>query len=347
MADTADALRESIAHGRWGGHLPGERVLAAELNVGRDTVRAALRLLSTSGHVAKASHGRRRSVANHARKPATRELKLAMLSPVKLAELPPQVLLAVDAIREHLAKNGWQFEVVTPGIFHLARPGQRLTEFTRGVRASAWLLYQCHEPVQEWFQISGLPCLIWGSPLPGIELPNLDTDWDAAAFHAGAMLRRNNHRRVLLLSPERMLAGNFAAARGLQRAFEGVTDANILIVRDTGSRDGLVRVLAQAMRAENPPTAVVAMRAKQALTLLTWIAGAGLAVPRDLSFISLTDELWFAEVVPEICRYRTNLRTLTTTLLRKIWELAREGRVARASQLLVPEFIPGDSVARV
>lgn len=346
-SETADVLREGIAHGRWGGHLPGERVLAEQLHVGRDTIRAALRQLATAGHVAKPSHGQRRQVAKRARKTATREPKLAMLSPVKLAELPPQVLLAVDAMREHLAKNGWQFEVLSPGIFHLARPARLLAEFTGGVQASAWLLYQCHEPVQEWFQQSGLPCLIWGSPLPGIELPNLDTDWEAAAFHAGGLLRRNNHRRVMLLAPERMLAGNFAAARGLQRAFDGVAEANITIVRDTGTRDGLARILGQTMRADNRPTAVVAMRAKQALTLLTWIAGSGLSVPRDLSFISLADELWFAEVVPEVMRYRTNLRTLTATLLRRIGELTKEGRVARASQLIVPDHVTGSSVARL
>lgn len=347
MDETAAALRENLSLGRWGGPLPGERVLAAQLQVSRDTIRTALRRLEAEGHVAAADQGCRRRVPPGGRAPTARERTLAMLSPVRLAELPPQALLEVDAIRAHLARNGWRFEVLTPGIFRRARPGRQLAQLVQDAGAAAWLLYQCHEPIQHWFQGAKLPCLIWGSPLPGIELPHLDTDWEAAAFHAGGLLRRNGHRRVALLAPERILAGTHAAARGLQRALASLDGANVTLVREAGGRGGLVRALEGLVRAKERATAVVASRASQAVTLLTWQAGAGLVVPRDLSLVSLADESWFNDLVPEVDRYRTDLRRLTSSLLRKISELTSGGRQMRSAPLLMPEYVPGNSVARL
>ena len=49
VAETARVLREGISSGRWPERLPGERELSAALQVGRNTLRAALAELEREG----------------------------------------------------------------------------------------------------------------------------------------------------------------------------------------------------------------------------------------------------------------------------------------------------------
>jgi DNA-binding LacI/PurR family transcriptional regulator len=341
VADAADALREALRRGDLGAPLPGERVLAARLHVSRDTVRLALRSLQREGWTEPPRPGRRRGMLQRSRRSRRAHgRRLALLSPMRLEEMQPQALLEVDAIRTHLAENGWSLDVATPRLFHLADPSATLQRLVADARADAWVLYQCHEPIQLWFQETRQPALIWGSPLRGVDLPFVDTDWEAAAFHAGGLLRRAGHATVGLIVPQVRLAGTEAAEQGL-----GKSIGRVVPVRDAGRRDALLRSLAAAFEAPRPPTALVATRPRQALTVISWAAGLGRRIPVDLSLVSLADEGWFADVAPDVSRYRTHLGRLTRTLLRKIAEIGSAHGVARSSQRLMPEFVSGRSVA--
>ena len=46
VAGTTALLREAIAAGRWADLLPGERKLCQQMQIGRDTLRAAIQQLS-------------------------------------------------------------------------------------------------------------------------------------------------------------------------------------------------------------------------------------------------------------------------------------------------------------
>ena len=59
---SAEHLRVDLRRGRWRGALPGVACLAAELDVSRDTIRAALRLLETEGLLGSRGPGRSRAI---------------------------------------------------------------------------------------------------------------------------------------------------------------------------------------------------------------------------------------------------------------------------------------------
>jgi len=99
----ANTIIEMIASGDLIDTLPGERVLAARLQVGRDSLRSALEILESSGHISTRKHGIKRAIIKKPTKPASRVTKrIGFLSPKKLHELPPWMLLEVDTIRDLL-----------------------------------------------------------------------------------------------------------------------------------------------------------------------------------------------------------------------------------------------------
>ena len=344
VVETAAVLRDEIASGAWAAALPGERRLAERLGVGRDTLRMALARLVDDGLIGAAAPGRRRRLRpdRPVSARASPSRVIGLLSPVRLEEMPQQTLWEVDAIRDRLAGRGWTLAVRSPPLFHLRHPARALAALLQEMPAAAWILYQCHRDIQAWFQGSRQPCLIWGSPLAGIHIPFIDTDWEATACHAGGVLRRAGHQRVGLVMPDQHLAGLQAAEQGLRRAWSGGGDA-VTLIRESG-RSSLVRALGATLGGAERPTALIVTRARQALTILGWLAAHGMCLPRDLSLISLADEGWFADVVPDITHYRVNLRELTQALSRKIGLLTQGSRIPRPARLLFPDFVPGASV---
>ncbi|MGK0184896.1 MAG: DNA-binding GntR family transcriptional regulator [Verrucomicrobiales bacterium] len=59
LAETASILREAVRSGRWHENLPGERKLCQQMQIGRDTLRAAIRQIEREGLIAPGEPGRR------------------------------------------------------------------------------------------------------------------------------------------------------------------------------------------------------------------------------------------------------------------------------------------------
>ena len=93
---SAEHLRDGLRAGRWGEVLPGVARLAAELDVSRDTVRSALRLLESDGLLGSGGPGRSRSViANGA---GRHPLRVGILQhdPLEVQNITSHLLLQVQ-----------------------------------------------------------------------------------------------------------------------------------------------------------------------------------------------------------------------------------------------------------
>ena len=100
--DVAAFLRERLLRGDWARVLPGETELARELQVGRNTIRAALAVLEKDGLIRTAS-GKRREVVGKVKKlRRSMEEVAVMLLPVPWHTLAPSTLLWMDALRARL-----------------------------------------------------------------------------------------------------------------------------------------------------------------------------------------------------------------------------------------------------
>ena len=342
---TAHSIQERIRGGVWKGFLPGERALAETLQVGRDTLRQALKSLENDGWLETTSQGARRRIRTAKKnRRAALHGRIALLSPKRLEEMSPSMLLEIDHLRRILGLHELQLEIVSPDLFHLISPGNQLEQLVKRTRADVWLLHQTSLPIQEWFQQHQLPCLIRGYPQPGISLPFFDTNWEATAFHAGGMLLRAGHRRIGLILPDQKLEGHFASSAGLQRAIkQNPTPASLQTIREDRTKEHLAHGLEQAFASADFPQALVATRARHVLTVLSWLAMKGKKVPQDVSLIALDHNPMFEFLFPSIASYRIPAEQNARTLAHRLQTLQNGGKIS-AAPWIFPEFLPGNSL---
>lgn len=346
-AECARVMRMRIASGEWAQHLPGERRLADLLQVGRDTIRHALRELEGMGVIDSTASGSRRRILSKAAatedRTASASLKVGMLSSYRLERLPQPMLFEVDQIRTALAARGGTLRLFAPPWYDQRNPEQRLEQLVAEESCTSWILYRSNLAVQQWFESRQIPCLVRGYPQPGISLPHLDVDWRATAHHAAAHLWRLGHRRVAVIAPEEELGGVAAAVRGIMEFPESGFEA--IKITEDGTVEGLVRALKRHLSAKPSPTAIITTRPRQAATTLTWLATRGVRVPEHVSLITLASELFLDFMVPRMTGYRVNPETTAKLVTRRLERLTTGGQGGTANPWIVPEFDKGASVA--
>ncbi|MDG2122143.1 MAG: GntR family transcriptional regulator, partial [Verrucomicrobiales bacterium] len=225
VAGTTALLREAIAVGRWSGLLPGERKLCQQMQVGRDTLRAAVLQLEREGLVSSGEAGKQRKILNAGAGPSLAAGLsagvIAFLSPHRLEQFSDSLLVEVDVLRERLAGSGYRLEVVTGSkVFTQSQPAKALLKLTADYAAEAWILHRTTAPMQRWFAEKGPPSLLHGQP-QGVQLPAVDIDYTAVGRHAGGFLISRGHRDVVTLRPHASLRGLDMAEAGLREAFSG------------------------------------------------------------------------------------------------------------------------------
>lgn len=346
----ATIIKEMIEAGEFPDLLPGERNLAAKLQIGRDTLRVALDILESEGWITPRQHGKRRRITKPGLRVDQREKtkRIAFLSPKSLRDLPPWMLIEFDLVRGLLNRRGYELELVSPGLFRLRNPARKLEKLVEDFEVDAWILYQCPAPVQLWFEEQKLPALIRGYPQPAVNIPCLDEDWHAASFHAGGLLKRHGHHRIGLLMPDVKLAGLEATERGFTEAMEsGPNPGSVYKMIDRGEPGSVARTLEVALGLENPPTAIVATRSRYVLNIMSWLAERRLRLPDDLSLVALCYETWYEHLRPTITHYHSEPDTIARSLIRKILGVASNELKGSPQKLLIPECFEGQSVRRV
>jgi LacI family transcriptional regulator len=226
---------------------------------------------------------------------------------------------------------------------------------TTEVNADAWILHQSTEPIQRWFATHPFPCLLHGQPHEGIDLPFVDVDYVAVGRHAGGHLISRGHRNVVFLRPRARLRGLEMAESGLYEAFaqhkpEPLTNPLTCtepehLTADSPVSSTLARLL--LTRTSDRPTALVATRSRQVLTILSWLAQNRLAIPSDLSVITLDHSPFLDHLIPQVTCYRIDVEHTAKSLYRKALELAKSPAMDCTAEALMPEFVSGASVARI
>lgn len=347
-SQAAKLISRKIREGEFTGQLPGERSLAASLQIGRDTMRAALDILESQKIIGPRQQGKRRKILRVSQEKPKIAHRIAFISPKNLRQLSPLMLLELDQLRVLLHSSGLELDIISPAIFTVKNPASRLEKMLAESSHQFWILYQCPASIQLWFQQKNLPCLVRGYPHENVNLSYLDEDWEAAAYHAGLTLARNGHHDVAILKPDTLLAGLEAAEAGLRRAMSQTNpDGIVHTIIDQQEKNSMIRALEHCLKLENPPTAILATRPRHVLTLISWLATHRLRIPHDLSLIALCYEDWFDFILPEIAHYHIDPGLLARDLARKIRSLTNGSQKSAHRKLIIPEYHPGLSIHNI
>jgi len=345
-AQAAVILKEEIQSGAWARHLPGEHELCDQLNISRVTLRAALEQLQREGLLKKPAPGRRREIL--ARKDATRRTtaRVVLLTPQPLHSMSRFVLYCVDDLRQHIAEAGHHLEVHCGLACYLRQPDSALEAMARRLRPVGCILYSSTAAMQKWFSQRALPCVITGSRHPQVSLPAVDIDYRAVTRHAVGIFLAKGHRRIAFLNLDSGLAGDLESEEvfldGLRKT--GARSVEGSVIRHDGRVATICAKLAHCLSRPDRPTAFLVARPLHTLTVVSYLMSRGIRVPADAAVISRDDDQYLDHLVPSVAHYACNPKLFARRISSIVLEMVRTGVVKPNQNLLMPEFVRGQTV---
>ena len=345
VAQTVSVLLEEMQGGRWGGWLPGEHALCAQLHVSRKTLRVALDQLQRAG-VVKCERGQHRRIVSHRPAVAARRTKrVVLLMPSELESLEAFVLCLIDRLRTYLAAEGYELDTLASRALNRARVPKELENLSKALNPAGWVLLHSTELIQRWFEAQQLPCVVLGSCYAGVRLSSVDIDYDALCPHAVNHFISCGHKRLTLLSPQPAAPGDIlmeiafleTAARKKASGIQGD------VVKHDGTVAGVCLRVDKMMARAQPPTAIMVSGAHHFLTVMTRLLSSGARIPHDVALISPEDDSYLEAITPTVARYSNNPKPFLANTSRLVMDMIR-GTARIEHCKIMPNFIRGETL---
>jgi DNA-binding LacI/PurR family transcriptional regulator len=209
--------------------------------------------------------------------------------------------------------------------------------------SAVWILYRSTAAMQRWFEKGELRTVVAGSCHPGVGLPQVDTDFRAASRHAASRLVGLGHRHLAVLAPAISFAGDDESVAGFR---EGAADARLEVLHCHDSAAGVIATLRAMLRRPQRPTAVFVLQAGHAATALTFFLQQGVEIPLQMSLLSRSHEPFLQHLVPEPARYERQPEVFAKKLAHLITALGDGVLPKKVRHLLMPTFLPGETLGR-
>lgn len=323
--------------------LPGETELARELQVGRNTIRAALAVLEKEGLI-RTSSGRRREVVGKPKKARQPLDKVAVvLLPAPWQTLPPTTLVWMDALRSRLHGSGWQLHMVVEAAAFRRAPSAALESLVARYPSAVWILYRSTAAMQRWFEKHQPDTVIAGSCHAGVSLPQVDIDFRATCRHAAGCLLGLGHRHLAVLAPAVSFPGDEESLRGFR---EGTGGASVQVHSIQDTKASVLQTLRTLLRAAERPTAIFTFEARHAVAALTYLAQQGVALPSQMSLLSRNDDPLLTHLVPEPARYERLPDAFAKKLAQLVISVGSGLPLKQAKHLIMPTFLRGETLGR-
>jgi DNA-binding LacI/PurR family transcriptional regulator len=342
-AQCAAIIRAGCNAGRWTGHLPSERKLSAELEVGRITLRTALAQLKREGLI-EIAHGKpTRILANRPKLPRAAPITIGFVTPHPLSRLRPFVTLWIDYLRSQLQATGAVLKIHEGRNYYQQTPTLALQELVSDNPHSAWLLYLTNHRMQEWAARSGIRAVVIGYTYPELDLPFVVPDLHAVCRHAASQMLALGHRRILFIKPRTFGPGDWHSEQGFREAFTtGVgREGSPMIVSPPEDATNLSTIVSRLLNGRAPPTAILVARTAWFLNVYSYLLSQGVQIPKQLSLVARDDESFLEYLHPAATRYSFSARIFARRITNAVLTLARGEILSRRGFPIVPSLVPG------
>lgn len=346
-SQVADRLRQNISLGMVTNPLPGENALADQFGVSRPTLRDALKILAREQTIT-IRKGRRTLIRSKPTKTSCRkQLRICVLRGLQSNLLDPSHNVLVAHIRLRFAGEGLLWEDHYEKSFYHRAEKLRLEDVVKDRPDACWLLIGVSEWVQQFFAQSKLPCLVLGTNFPGTQLPAVDWHYEATGHHAAARLLRAGHRRIAILLPDPLMAGDLATLRGFESVMRQAEPTTLCSrIPSPSDKTKMVTACSQVLRTKNRPDAVFCLRVEFALALISLAQQGTIKVPADIAVLCRDDHPLLDSFFPSIDRYAINESRLVHNATRYIRQMLENRHLEPESHFVMPEALSGETVLR-
>jgi len=347
VSQTVAFLQTKIASGQWQDRLPSERLLTGQLQVSRNTLRAALAQMRKDGLI-RSLHGSGTEIVA----PSAGQIKplksrdVAMLTPEPLERLQPRQTLLIDELRGLMSERGCRLHVFHGRRYFQNNPGATLKKLVAAEPHGCWILTMANREVQSWFQRNRVRCVVAGSTYPDIGLPFTDIDHRAVCRHAVGVMLRQGHTRMAYFAFKSGRAGDHEGVEGFNEGVSGAgREIETQIVYHDGTNASIGNILRRLMNQGQRPTALLVANAFYFLAVATQLTQMGLKIPQDVSLICRDESAFLNFFSPAPARYVVNPLFWARRLWRSVLEVLEGGAVTSRTGFIMPHFIAGNSLA--
>lgn len=345
----ADAIALNIERGVWAEQLPPERYLARTLQVSRRTLRGAIEILRQE-KVLLTMPGLGSQITRPTRPKggrAVRDQVVGLLMPQSFDHMKPSTMVFIDELRTLLYAKGLRLEVHVGHRYYSNRPSAALFELTSKHPADGWILIYSNPINQAWFKAQKIPVVIAGTAHEKLDLPDVDLDMFAACRHAANLLVQKGHRRLALVLEDPHLPNEKRSEEGFRDGARllGKEKVSLKVWRYPGDLRRVRYLAERIITGPDAVTAVLVTNAYQFLALFSVLTRMGVEIPRDISLLSRNDEHFFQFLDPEPARYTCVPQTRAKAVLSAFMRTTQGERLPKRHFWLVPDFIPGATVA--
>lgn len=346
----AEQLKKLIENGELVGVLPGEYVLLEKLQVSRKTVRSALQILTTSGHISAPSRGQRRRVLTPNSTRNVKQHNVAILTPTPLDTLNVSTKDLLRLVRLKLEKHDARCDFYHTDTTLKRDFRKKLGETLSSHKADLWIIFDANEAVIKEARSLDVPVLVCGSDYP---LPEnfhaVSYDLGPTVSHAFHLLLRHGHQRIFYpVTATRDIPAQVSQAF----ATHGITvTAKQIFPTYEGSKESLVNLLERECLGhksldKTPPTNASAIITDNSniTTVMTWLGKHQLRVPEEVAVLNIGDDPVLADIYPQIDHYTTGYKPLGKKIGSLALKLIKNPLLKPEKHTLLSEYIPGESI---
>jgi len=341
-------LRSRLCEGIWKEALPPERQLAAQLGVGRHTLRTALAALEKEGLLKERSQ-RGTLLATGLRAGRKQPVSIGVVFASQVARVVGKGLIYLDEVRDFFARKGIEV-VVHRAPFHPRRVSVHFQRMVNGVPHALWILVSPTEPIQQWCMKHRVPAMMIGNRSESYAMPAVSLNTRAACRHAVGRMLAKGHRRIALILPSHQKGEEEQSRLGFSEGIEESPHRNEVTLRlevHQETRESIRRMVDRLVALKERPTAWLIGRPGHYMTIHSYLLRLGIRIPEEISLISRDNDLYLGDLDPEPCRYVSDTirqARMVARYAQRLMDGKADGHPQGEVMRIVPDFVEGETL---